>query len=198
VSDLAYVFGYGSLVALEDAEAAPGRLRGYRRFWGAAMNNWEGGDAVKHFLDPTTGERPRVRVAYLDVYERSGSAVNGLALPVDAARLAALDAREVNYSRVEVTNAFEPTARMPDASLPARSSASIRRRVFTYVGRDAARERCRQGVADGNAFVSRDYVVAVRRAFERLGAGALTEFDRTTDPLPFPERDLRVAGRAGS
>jgi hypothetical protein len=176
VSDLAYVFGYASLVALED-EALPGRLHGYRRFWGAAMNNWEGGEAAKHWLDRGTGERPRIRVAYLDLYEQSGSAVNGVALSADATRLAALDAREINYRRIDVSAAFEP---------------AIRQRVFTYVGLDAARERCRQGAAESNVFVSSDYVGSVRRAFEQLSPGALAEFERTTDPLPFPERDLRV------
>jgi FtsP/CotA-like multicopper oxidase with cupredoxin domain len=55
VSDLTYVFGYASLVALNEPAAILGRLRGYRRRWGVAMNNWEGGDAVKHFVDRETG-----------------------------------------------------------------------------------------------------------------------------------------------
>ncbi|HKB50351.1 MAG TPA: gamma-glutamylcyclotransferase family protein [Solirubrobacterales bacterium] len=192
-SSVAYVFGYASLVALpeqlavEDAEhePLPGWLRGFRRYWGAAMNNWEGGDAVKHFLDRETGERPRIRVAYLDVEPSEGSTVNGIAIPVDAERLATLDAREINYSRVDVTAAFD---------------RPLAGRVFTYVGLGAARERCREGVAEGNAYVSRDYLAGVRRAFEQLAPDALAEFDRATDPLPFPERDLRMVlpGRAGT
>ncbi len=172
-----YVFGYASLVALEDVDALPGRLRGFRRRWGVAMNNWEGGEGAKHFLDWATGERPRIRVAYLDIYEQAGSAVNGLALPADAERLVALDRREVNYERVDVTDSFEP---------------EVDGRVFTYIGLDAARERCRRGAVDGDVLVSRDYVEVVRRAFERLTPDALAEFDRTTDPSPFPERDLQV------
>jgi hypothetical protein len=170
-----YVFGYASLVGLEDVDALPGRLRGFRRRWGVAMNNWEGGEGAKHWLDPATGERPRIRVAYLDIYEHSGSAVNGLALPADGERLRALDARELNYERVEVTDAFAP---------------EVPGRVFTYFGLDAARERCWLGVAAGDVFVSCDYFAGVRRAFDSLAPGALDEFDRTTDPLPFPERDL--------
>jgi hypothetical protein len=96
---------------------------------------------------------------------------------VDAARLAVLDAREVNYARIDVSSAFEPALPQP---------------VFTYVGTDAARERCRRGAADGDVFASRDYVAAVRRAFEQLGPGALAEFHRTTEPLPFPELDLKL------
>jgi hypothetical protein len=173
----AYVFGYASLVALLDAGALPGRLRGYRRCWGVAMDNWEGGEDAKHWLDRDSGERPRIRVAYLDLREQEGSAVNGLALPVTEDRLAELDAREINYTRIDVSAAFEP---------------AVQGRVYTYVGLAAARERCRQGASDGNAFVSRDYVGSVRRAFEQLAPEAPAEFDRTTDPLPFPERDLRV------
>jgi len=173
----AYVFGYASLVALEDADAMPGRLRGYRRFWGAAMNNWEGGEEAKHWLDRETGERPHLRVAYLDIYEQAGSAVNGLALSVDTERLAAFDRREINYERVDVTDSFEP---------------EVDGRVFTYIGLEAAHERCRRGIEEGNAFVSRDYLSGVRRAFERLGPDALAEYDRTTEPLPVPERDLQV------
>jgi len=173
----AYVFGYASLVAGSEPGALPGRLRGFRRFWGAAMNNWEGGEEAKHFLDRETGERPRIRIAYLDIEPSEGSAVNGLAIPVDAERLAALDAREINYERVDVTDAFE---------------RAVTGRVFAYVGLDAARRRCREGVAAENIFVSRDYAAGVRLAFEVLGKDALAEFDRTTDPLPFPERDLQV------
>ncbi len=141
------------------------------------MNNWEGGEAAKHFLDRATGERPRIRVAYLDIYEQAGSAVNGLALPVDRDRLDALDARELNYERVDVTGAFEP---------------EVDGRVFTYLGLDAARQRCREGAAAGDIFVSRDYAAVVRAAFGRLAPSGLAEFDRMTDPPPFPERDLQV------
>jgi len=179
-----HVFGYASLVALRtpQPDAAgnaprPGWLNGFRRHWGVAMNNWEGGETGKHFLDPESGERPRIRVAYLDLYPQPGSIVNGLALPVDEGRLEALDAREVNYERIDVSAAFEPPALG---------------RVFAYVGLAAARERCGRGAVDGDVFVSSEYARGVRRAFRRLAPGALEEFERSTDPLPFPERDLRV------
>lgn len=181
----AYVFAYASLVGLREAfavggvehEPVAGRLRGFRRSWGAAMDNWDAANDHKYFVEPGTGERPRLRVAYLDVEPSEGGTVNGLAILVDAARLLVLDAREVNYSRIDVSGAFEP-------SLP--------QQVFTYVGTEAARERCRQGAAAGDVFVSRDYVAAVRRAFEQLAPEARAEFDRTTEPLPFPEVDLKL------
>jgi len=179
-----YVFGYASLAGLRGdypgarGEAPqPGHLYGFRRRWGVAMNNWEGEEDAKHFVDAETGERPRIRVAYLDLYAQPAGVVNGLVLPVDAERLAALDAREVNYERVEVTRAFEPP---------------LLGRVYTYVGLPAARGRCRQGAGDGDVVVSSAYVSAVRHAFKGLAPDGLDEYERTTDPCPFPERDLRV------
>lgn len=184
-SGLAYVFAYASLVGLDEpfavggVEHAPvaGRLGGFGRHWGAAMDNWASANDHKYFVDPSTGERPHLRVAYLDIEARQGGSVNGLAIPVDATRLGVLDAREVNYSRIDVSTAFEP---------------ALGRQVFTYVGTEAARERCRRGAAEGDLFASRDYVTAVRRAFELLGPDALAEFDRMTEPLPFPELDLKL------
>lgn len=182
---VAYVFGYGSLVAigaeltLEDRTWAPvpGRLRGYRRCWGAAMNNWEAGPKQKHFLDPESDEQPRIRVAYLDIEEEPGRTVNGLALPVDRRRLTEIDRREMNYLRIDVSAAFEPASPQP---------------VFAYRATKEARERCRRHQPDAEVFVSSDYVAAVRRAFAELGEGALEEFERTTDPLDFPQRHLRL------
>ncbi len=186
----AHVFGYGSLVAMREPLAVrgdvlapvPGRLAGFRRSWGVAMNNWEAAPAKKHFVDPRTRRPPHIRVAFLDAEEEAGRAINGLAIPVDAARLASLDAREVNYLRVEVSAAFEP--RLPG-------------RVYTYLGRPEARARCRARLPEAGAFVSRAYESAVRQAFASLGPESLLEFERTTAPLPFPLRDLELVDPAG-
>lgn len=178
------MFGYGSLVEIGEPLAkdghvfpvVPGRLRGFRRLWGAAMNNWEATEAEKHFVDPGSGLKPRIRVAYLDIEPREGSSVNGLAIPADAARLAALDLREVNYSRIDVSSAFAP---------------AISHRIFTYVGTEAARERCRLETPAA-VHVSREYASRIKRAFAALGPDALAEYERTTEPLRFPERDLEL------
>ncbi len=180
---IAYVFGYGSLVAMRDEvtlgdrpwAAVPGRLRDHRRYWGAAMNNWEAGPLEKHFVDPETGVQPRIRVAYLDIDELPGAAVNGLAIPVDERRMAEFDVREVNYVRVDVSSAFEPALPRP---------------VFAYRATEEARERCRR--RDAEIFVSRDYVAAVRSGFAELGVGQLEEYERTTEPLGFSERHLEL------
>jgi cation transport regulator ChaC len=181
----AYVFGYGSLVAMRESlqtagdllAPVPGRLHGFRRLWGVAMDNWEAAPMQKHFVDPATRQPPRIRVAFLDVEEGPEGVVNGLAVPVDAARLGAMDEREVNYSRVDVSSSFEP--RLPY-------------RVYTYRGSEEARARCRVRDVDASVYVSRDYLVGVRRAFASLGPGSLAEFERTTAPLSFPLRSLEL------
>jgi hypothetical protein len=142
------------------------------------MNNWEAGDAEKHFVDPATGLKPRIAVAYLDIYEAEGESVNGLAIPVDARRLAELDLREVNYARVEVSAAFEPAAGAGHA-------------VFAYCGTEAARARGGDG-REAEVFVSRGYVELIRAAFAALGPGQLEEYERTTEPLDFPQRELEL------
>ena len=178
---ISYVFGYGSLAELTEPlaigerlfPALPGRLHGFRRRWGVAMNNWEASADEKHFVDPESGLKPSLAVAYLDIEAAPGEAVNGLAVPVDAARLGELDSREINYERIDVSSAFEP----PSAHA-----------VFAYRGTAAARRRA---AADGvEIFASRQYVERIERAFAALGPGQLDEYRRTTEPLPFPVREL--------
>lgn len=183
-SSLTYVFGYGSLVTATEPlrtgdrriEPVPGKLRGFGRGWAVAMDNRAAAPREKHFVDPTTGLPPLVRVAFLDVREMPGRTVNGLAIPVDAERLAALDAREVNYERVDVSPLFAP--RLP--------------RVFVYRGTASARRRCQAPAATPVVVVSEGYVREVRCGFESLGSLSISEFERTTDPCPFPLRRLEL------
>lgn len=182
-SGVDYVFGYGSLVALRTPlvvagvayPAVPCRLQGFGRGWGVAMNNWEAAPEKKHYVDRASRRAPRIRIAFLDLEEQAGVAVNGLAIPVDAAQLAAFDAREVNYERIEVSPALEPR---------------LSGRVFVYRGTEEARARRHDDESGTDICVSGEYVAAVRQAFADLGEGALAEFELTTTALPFPRRDL--------
>lgn len=179
----AYVFAYGSLAELreplrlgdEELRPVPGRLNGFRRFWGVAMNNWEEAPSRKHFVDPETRQPPSVRVAFLDIEEEAGATVNGLAIPVDDERLAALDLRERRYTRLDVSATFEP---------------ALAHTIYAFVGREDARERVRSDSADEPIVVSEEYLERVRRAFDAIGPDARAEFERTTEPLPFPTRPL--------
>lgn len=151
-----HVFGYGSLVA--GASPLVRELRGWRRLWGVAMDNTQTVPGYKLYRTGD-GSRPPVCVAFLDIEPCAGAAVNGVCLPAPPARLAALDRRERNYARVEVTDAIDDPAG----------------RVWAYVGCLAARARLRD--AD-RAVIHAGYLREVERGFAALGQ--LDRFRATT------------------
>jgi Gamma-glutamyl cyclotransferase, AIG2-like len=174
-----YVFGYGSLVPPEGYDVSgltPNALAGYRRTWGVAMDNSQAIPGYKRYLDPESGTAPSVFVVFLNIVADAGGRVNGVIFPVSPDGLAALDRRERNYDRVEVSNALaDPVAAT----------------VWTYAGSRAGVERCRAGLRAGRAVISRSYAESVRRGFARLGNGAVAEFEALTEPPPCPIVDLR-------
>src|SRR5262249_27758538 len=125
---------------------------------------------------------PDVRVAFLDVDDGPGGSVSGLAIPVDPARLASFDAREVNYRRVDVSHSFRPALPHP---------------VFVYRGTGEARARCRVRPAAPELCVSEAYLAEVRQGFTALGPDHRAEFERVATPLPFPLRPLELVRPEG-
>jgi cation transport regulator ChaC len=173
-----FVFGYGSLLSREPSErrsrTRPAHLDGFRRTWNIAMDNRVDLPGYKYYRDPD-GSRPPVFVTFLNLRPAPGARVNGVVYELTAQELRALDLRERNYERVEVTDHV------------AEASAG---RVWTYVGRDDARERYETGLTTHRAVVSREYYDEVSLGFASLGAGALDEYTATTDPPACPVRDL--------
>jgi hypothetical protein len=175
---LGYVFGYGSLVAAAGGVAGLDRERrprgfvadlpGYRRHWGVAMDNSRAQAGYKRYRDPD-GRIPAVFVAFLDIAPDPGGVVNGVCRPVDAAALQALDARERNYERVEVS----ATLRCPGP-------------VWTYVGSAAGRARLAAGATNGAAVVQDEYLAAVRTGFQALGAAEWALCAPSLDPGGLP------------
>jgi dephospho-CoA kinase len=166
------VFGYGSLAAdLDGGHAA--ELRGYRRVWGVAMDNRADVPGYKHYRLRSDGSRPAVFVAFLDLLPDARASTRGVCVPVVADELPALDRRERNYERIDVTDAV----------------AAARGTVWAYVGTPVGRDRLQHARGAGRAVVSRDYLERTRAAFAALGAAALAEFERTAalDGLPVLE-----------
>ncbi len=154
------VFAYGSLVA---RGGRPAVLPGHRRTWAVAMDNAHALPGYKRYADPLTGAHPAVRVAFLDLARDPAVRVEGVLLDVDAAQLAALDARERNYVR---------TAVALQGGLHA----------WTYRGSAEGRARGRRPPV----VVQRAYLDAARAAYAALAPGALSRFDASTDPPPGP------------
>jgi len=158
-----FVFGYGSLAAGYAGRRA--RLHDHRRVWGVAMDNRLDIPGYKSYRRLQDGTRPTVFVAFLDIVEDPGAAIDGVLLAVDAGALRALDARERNYDRVDVTAAV--------ADAPGR--------VWAYRGSDAGRERLRTGLRTGSAVVDAAYLEAVEATFSALG---IDDDVRPGDDLP--------------
>ena len=168
-----YVFGYASLAAdLAGGHAA--QLRGHRRWWGVAMDNAVDVPGYKHYRLRSDARRPAICVAYLDLVADDDAATTGVCVPVEAAQLPALDRRERNYDRVDVTAAI--------AGAPGT--------VWAYLGTPAGRERLRRARREGRAVVSRDYLERTRAAYAALSPEALAEFERTAATGDLPVWDL--------
>lgn len=177
-----FVFGYGSLAA--ELPFGPGRepreegfvadLPGFARGWGVAMDNRRDLPGYKYYT-ATDGTRPPVFVSFLDIARAAGgAAVNGLCLPVDAARLRRLDRRERNYSRLDVSDRIDAGGA----------------RVWVYAGTPAARERLCHARGDGRAVIDATYLEAVERAFAALGADELDRSRPSLAPGDLPVMQL--------
>ena len=162
---MALIFGYGSLVTAPDLR--PATVTGHRRTWGVAMDNTVDLPAYKHYEEPGTGARPALMVAFLDL-EPGDHEVNGAVFETDD--LAALDARERNYERVEIATSAGP--------------------AWTYTGSPEGRERLARGIAEDRVVVQRAYLMRVLAGFAALSPDGLDGFEATTSPLPGPLADL--------
>ena len=167
-----YVFGYGSLVTEPARPDRPAplvrRLPGARRVLGVAMDNRVDVPGYKYFRDAADGSRPAAFVAFADLVDAPSPGappVNGVCVPVGEGTLAALDARERNYDRVDVTGRIED----PPG------------RTWAYVGSRAGRERFARGAAAGAIVVPRAYVEAVQAGFRALGPAEHRAFLESTD-----------------
>jgi hypothetical protein len=134
------MFGYGSLPAERDG--VPCRLRDHRREWGVAMDNRRTIPGYKVYVDPDTGERPPVHVAYLTITPQRGGHVDGIAFEVTDDELEALDERERNYVRCDVSDLVD----------------GVDGRIWAYVGSAAGRRRLARGRRRGTAVISLGYL----------------------------------------
>lgn len=184
-----WVLGFGSLVDPDDplvrrlaieGRAVPGEVTGMRRTWAAGLENRAPENDGKHHLDEH-GARPDVCVAALSADEHPGSAINVLALPVDADALARTDARERGYERLEVSDRFSVRLDGP---------------VWIYRATASARRSLARADEHGRAVVSRAYVDRVQQAFAARGPDWLAAYRASTDAPAYPLMTLRLH-RAG-
>ena len=144
------------------------------------MDNALAVPGYKRYRDPAGGGTPACLVTFLDLVRATPDVeVNGVLLPVDADGLAALDAREHNYVRVELTEHVRPA--------PAG-------RVVAYVGSAAGRARAARGRATGTGVVHAGYRTLCEQAFQAHGPDELTRYHASTADPDLPVHDLeRIA-----
>jgi hypothetical protein len=178
-----WLFGYASLVnqprrrltreISQDGFVAD--LRGYRRIWKVAMDNRIDIPGYKYYVDPASGARPPVHVAFLDIEPDDQYAVNGVCIPVRSDQVGAIDRREQQYTRIDVGERF------PMLDGP----------VWVYIGSAEGRARRGSGDRRGSTVVTAEYLDSVLRGFGELGDAERLAFISSTTPCGCPVVDLR-------
>jgi cation transport regulator ChaC len=177
-----WVFAYGSLLPLGHdvlpAGAVAADLHGWRRSWSVAMDNSLDVPGYKHYVAPD-GQRPDLMICYLDVARRPGAVVNGVALKVAPDELPALDERERNYERRDVTGQL---------------SVKLGGRIWAYVGRRAGRARARRGRRERRLAIASSYHERVLAGFASLRQRR--RFAMLTEPSSLPVAQLSLVRHA--
>ena len=178
-----WVFGYGSLVDPESLGRTLGRqvtpgvdflaaeLTGWGRRWnygvGHVVGTWRRSDGIE--IDDGV-------IVALGVVAAADESVNGIVARVSEIEIAALDQRERDYDRVDVTEsvsvdreALEPAAR-----------------IVTYVPRPTAIERYEAARDHGRAGIRSSYWGLVDAAFAVWGADQLERYRSSTPPPDVP------------
>lgn len=183
------VFAYGSLVDVASASLTLGRpvervrpahLHGWRRRFSTARDNRR---SEKTFARAHDGwVPPTVLVLNLERHpERCGVPVNGGLIEVGHHELAALDARELRYDRVDVTGSVQ----LMDAVDGTDTGPG---RVYAY----AARTEHLAELPPQDSVVLTGYASAVEAAFATLGEEHVRAYRRSTMPYPAPLMDGRL------
>jgi hypothetical protein len=191
---VAWVFGYGSLVAPASVAETlgwtpvtgrtflPARLRGVRRAWNVSAPACVPGGFVHRWPD---GRPLEGTVCYLGIRRVSpADAINGALVAVSQRDLEALDRRERRYHRIDVTRWIV-------------ADGTITSAVYTYLPRESAVALNEDSRAVGRDHRTRRYVELVLAAFAALGEDALDEYHATTEETSAPvvdvvrERDTR-------
>lgn len=181
-----WIFGYGSLVSPESfghtlrRTIVPGvdfheaRLSGYGRRWNYGVMTRTASSTE------ADGTRRVWTIVALGLIEAHGESVNGVIGWVDSDELAALDRRERNYDRVDVSDSV--VAGGVEVAAP----------VMTYVPRDEPIAHYRAARDRGTAAVEQRYWDLVDRAFAALGTEQHGAYHASTPAPDVPIVTMRI------
>lgn len=181
------MFGYGSLVSPESFGFTLGRelqlgvdvltaeIRDYGRRWNYGVMSRVGRS------DDLDGSVNEWTIVALGVTPAAGESVNGVVAWVADDELAALDARERNYDRVDVADLTTVDGQR-----------SLGGPIVTYVPQVAAVQWYEAARDRGDAAVERRYWDLVGGAFAALGDGQRARYLETTPAPDVPIIDMRT------
>ncbi len=184
-----FVFGYGSLVNVENLEQHLRRkltsgsdlmicgLKNFRRCWNIAMNNSLDLPNYKYYCDRQTGKRLDGFVTFLNIRPVQSQTIIGILFGVSEQELENLDRRERNYHRINVTSKID---------------IKIQGKAWVYIGLEQAEQRYQEGLKRHSAMISQDYFDLVNNAYFSLGNYAFSNYVATTDKLEVPTVDLKM------
>jgi len=179
------IFGYGSLLWQPSMERTSGRpydakplvaqLPGWRRVWDVVMPN-----RTFYFEEPDGVRCTPAFIAYLNI-RPADAVLNGLVYAVTRDELAAFDAREEPYDRLDIS------AQLTGVTVTGGP-------VFVYVGKP---DRLWHGPQPKEQVAIREtYLDIIERGLTALGEEFRTAYDRSTD-LP-PEANVIADRRVDS
>lgn len=150
----AYVVGYGSLMSSEFTTV---NVFGWRRCWNVAnyfRSTTSFRSTIKQYVDPDSGVLFDGFVTFLNVERSVGTVLAAVLIPVTEEQLNVLDARELNYDRVDVAKDVDVTVGLP---------------VWLYVGKQISVAKFEECTGNGNVVISSDYKQCVDAAVAALG-----------------------------
>lgn len=171
------IFGYGSLVNKSSLASTLGRkidhlyptiLEGWVRDWSIIIKNDEGD---KYFALELSNERPS-SVAVLNIRKATGkfpaTNPNGVLCGCSIKEIEQLDAREVHYKRIDVTQFISNTHGFD--------------KIFTYVGEDKYLANSKT-----KSVTPSSYIDIVRDGFLDFGEEFYDLYKTSTIPSPYKE-----------
>ena len=173
-----FVFGYGSLVDIQNLEQYLRRklqsdkdykicsLKNYQRCWNVAMDNSIDLPSYKYYRDSQTQKRIYAFVTFLNIRPAPKINISGILFRVTDAELNSLDSRERNYRRIDITKQL---------------NIQIQGSAWTYIGLPVAEQRYQTGLTQHKAVIARSYFNTVNNAYLSLGDRAYADYLNSTD-----------------
>lgn len=183
-----WVFGYGSLVSQASFGSTVGRtpqpgvdfheaeLHGYGRRWNYGVASRRGES------DASDGSVRQWTIVALGIVASDGESANGVIGWADPVEIEALDRREQQYDRVDVTD------------LVVVRDAEVDAPIVTYVPRREPRARYEEARDRGEAAVEQRYWDLVDGAFAALGPDRRERYRATTPDPDIPIVAMRSDG----